>query len=88
MPVIAPAARAEGLIEIVLPGGASVDAAMNGRAEAIVTFNKRDFGAAPASFGLRLLTPGEAAADRRHGGGSHQCGTRRSRPCHGAAARG
>lgn len=33
---------------------------VNGQAEAIVTFNKRDFGAAPARFGLALLTPAEA----------------------------
>lgn len=37
-----------------------LDAAVNGQAEAIVTFNKRDFGAAPARFGLALLTPAEA----------------------------
>jgi putative PIN family toxin of toxin-antitoxin system len=37
-----------------------LDAAVNGQAEAIVTFNKRDFGTAPARFGLALLTPAEA----------------------------
>ena len=37
-----------------------LEAAVNGQAEAIVTFNKRDFGMAPASFGLALLTPVEA----------------------------
>ena len=37
-----------------------LDAAVNGQAEAIVTFNKRDFGAAPARFGVALLTPAEA----------------------------
>lgn len=37
-----------------------LEAAVNGRAQAIVTFNKRDFGTAPASFGLALLTPAEA----------------------------
>jgi putative PIN family toxin of toxin-antitoxin system len=37
-----------------------LEAAVNGRAEAIVTFNKRDFGTAPARFGLGLLTPAEA----------------------------
>jgi predicted nucleic acid-binding protein len=42
-----------------------LEAAVNGRAEAIVTFNKRDFGQAPAGFGVALLTP--AAAVRRIG---------------------
>lgn len=37
-----------------------LDAAVNGQAAAIVTFNKRDFGAAPARFGVALLTPAEA----------------------------
>ena len=37
-----------------------LEAAVNGQAEAIVTFNKRDFGTAPAGFGLALLTPAEA----------------------------
>lgn len=37
-----------------------LEAAVNGQAEAIVTFNKRDFGTAPARFGLALLTPAEA----------------------------
>jgi len=37
-----------------------LDAAVNGQADAIVTFNKRDFGTAPARFGLALLTPAEA----------------------------
>jgi PIN domain-containing protein len=31
-------------------------AAVNGQAEAVVTFNKRDFGAAPTRFGVALLT--------------------------------
>jgi predicted nucleic acid-binding protein len=44
------------------PSGELVlEAAVNGRAEAIVTFNKRDFGAAPARFGVALPT-------RRHRG--------------------
>ena len=38
-----------------------LEAAVNGRAEAIVTFNQRDFGAAPALFGIELLLP---AAER------------------------
>jgi putative PIN family toxin of toxin-antitoxin system len=35
-------------------------AAVNGRAAALVTFNRRDFGAAPAQFGIEVLTPAEA----------------------------
>ena len=37
-----------------------LEVAVNGRAEAIVTFNKRDFGEAPARFGVRVLSPAEA----------------------------
>jgi len=37
-----------------------LEAAMNGHARAIVTFNTRDFGAAPARFGIALLTPAQA----------------------------
>jgi putative PIN family toxin of toxin-antitoxin system len=37
-----------------------LETAINGRAEAIVTFNRRDFAAAPARFGIEVLTPGEA----------------------------
>jgi putative PIN family toxin of toxin-antitoxin system len=37
-----------------------LDAAVNGQARAIVTFNTRDFGMAPARFGIDLLTPAEA----------------------------
>lgn len=37
-----------------------LEAAVNGQAEAIVTFNTRDFGTAPGRFGLALLTPAEA----------------------------
>jgi predicted nucleic acid-binding protein len=37
-----------------------LEAAVNGQAEAIVTFNKRDFGAAPARFGVPPLTSAEA----------------------------
>jgi predicted nucleic acid-binding protein len=36
-----------------------LEPAVNGQAKAIVTCNKRDFGTAPASFGLALLTPAE-----------------------------
>ncbi len=34
-------------------------AAANGRAAAIVTFNKRDFGSVPLQFGIAVLTPRE-----------------------------
>jgi predicted nucleic acid-binding protein len=37
-----------------------LEAAVNGQAGAIVTFNTRDFGTAPAQFGIDLLTPAEA----------------------------
>jgi putative PIN family toxin of toxin-antitoxin system len=37
-----------------------LEAAVNGRAAALVTFNRRDFGAAPARFGIEVLTPAEA----------------------------
>jgi putative PIN family toxin of toxin-antitoxin system len=37
-----------------------LEAAVNGQAAAIVTFNKRDFGAAPARFGVAVLAPAEA----------------------------
>ena len=36
-----------------------LEAAINGRADAIVTFNRRDFGVAPARFGIEVLTPAE-----------------------------
>ncbi|AEO47932.1 putative toxin-antitoxin system toxin component, PIN family [Rhodospirillum rubrum] len=37
-----------------------LEAAVNGRAEAIVTFNIRDFDNVAAHFGIEVLTPGEA----------------------------
>ncbi len=37
-----------------------LEAAVNGRADAIVTFNRRDFGTAPVRFGIEVLTPAEA----------------------------
>ena len=40
-----------------------LEAAANGRADAIVTFNWRDFGTAPGHFGIEVLTP--AATLRR-----------------------
>ena len=36
------------------------ETAANGRADALVTFNRRDFGDAPARFGITLQTPREA----------------------------
>jgi putative PIN family toxin of toxin-antitoxin system len=37
-----------------------LEAAVNGGAEAIVTFNLRDFGPGASRFGIRVLSPGEA----------------------------
>jgi len=37
-----------------------LEAAVNGRAEAIVTFNVRDFGIAHKQFGVEVLTPAMA----------------------------
>ena len=37
-----------------------LEAAANGQAEAIVTFNKRDFAAVSERFGVEVLSPGEA----------------------------
>lgn len=37
-----------------------LEAAVNGQAAAIVTFNRRDFGAAPTRFGIDVLAPAEA----------------------------
>lgn len=43
------------------PGDEMVlETAVNGRADAIVTFNARDFGQAPADFGIAVLKPGVA----------------------------
>lgn len=36
-----------------------LDVAVNGRADALVSFNRRDFGDAPARFGVVLATPGQ-----------------------------
>ena len=35
-----------------------LEAAVNGQAAAIVTFNQRDFGAVPMQFGVEVLKPG------------------------------
>jgi putative PIN family toxin of toxin-antitoxin system len=37
-----------------------LEAAANGQADMIVTFNRRDFGVAPERFGIDVLTPAEA----------------------------
>ena len=43
------------------PGDEMVlETAVNGRADALVTHNIKDFGAAPGRFGIDLLTPAEA----------------------------
>ncbi len=43
------------------PGDEMVlETAVNGRAAAIVTFNQRDFGLVPKSFGIKVLPPREA----------------------------
>lgn len=42
------------------PGDEMVlEAAANGRAQALVTFNRRDYGKAPERFGIEVLSPGE-----------------------------
>lgn len=37
-----------------------LEAAVNGGAQAIVSFNHRDYGAAPVRFGIRMLLPRDA----------------------------
>jgi putative PIN family toxin of toxin-antitoxin system len=37
-----------------------LEAAVNGHAKAIVTFNQRDFGSTPEKFGIEVLSPIEA----------------------------
>jgi putative PIN family toxin of toxin-antitoxin system len=39
-----------------------LEAAVNGRAHALVTFNVRDYGTTPAQFGVEVLLPREAIA--------------------------
>lgn len=39
-----------------------LETAINGEAEALVTFNARDFGAVPGHFGVDLLLPREVIA--------------------------
>ena len=42
-----------------------LEVAINGEADALVTFNARDFGAAPGHFGVELLLPREAIGRMR-----------------------
>ena len=42
-----------------------LEAAVNGRADAIVTFNGAHFRNAPERFGIRLLKPAEALREIR-----------------------
>jgi predicted nucleic acid-binding protein len=45
------------------PGDEMVlEAAVNGGADALVTFNVRDYGTAPSRFGVEVLVPREAIA--------------------------
>lgn len=37
-----------------------LEAAINGRADALITFNLRDFGSVPDQFGIEVLTPSDA----------------------------
>ena len=37
-----------------------LETAVNGRANLLITFNVRDYGAAPARFGIEVMTPREA----------------------------
>ena len=37
-----------------------LEAAVNGNADALVTFNSRDFGDAPGAFGIEMLSPRQA----------------------------
>lgn len=42
-----------------------LEAAVNGRADALVTFNGDDFGRVPAMFGIEVLLPRDALARLR-----------------------
>ncbi len=37
-----------------------LEAAVNGGAYGLVTFNRRDYGSVPSRFGIEVLSPGEA----------------------------
>jgi hypothetical protein len=48
------------------PGDEMVlETAVNGRADALVTFNVRDFGAVPARFGIEVMIPRDAIGRMR-----------------------
>ena len=40
-----------------------LETAVNGRADGIVTFNRRDFGEAAQQFGIAVMSPGEAVTN-------------------------
>jgi predicted nucleic acid-binding protein len=42
-----------------------LETAVNGRADALVTFNVRHFGTAPARFGIEMMLPREAIGRMR-----------------------
>ena len=42
-----------------------LEAAVNGRADAIITFNRRDYGISPSRFGIEVLSPVEALSRMR-----------------------
>jgi predicted nucleic acid-binding protein len=44
-----------------------LETAVNGRADGVVTFNRRDFEPAAARFGLEILAPGEAVRRLENG---------------------
>jgi putative PIN family toxin of toxin-antitoxin system len=44
-----------------------LDAAMNGGAEAIVTFNRKDFAKAPETFEVKIISPFEALRSIQNG---------------------
>jgi hypothetical protein len=39
-----------------------LETAVNGSAEVLVTFNRRDFGAVAETFGITVMSPAEAVA--------------------------
>lgn len=44
-----------------------LETAINGQARALVTFNRRDYGKAPAGFGIELWLPSEALKKLKEG---------------------
>lgn len=52
--------------QLLDPGDEMVlEAPVNGQADALVTFNIRDFGTAPSHFGLKVLLPRQALGRKR-----------------------